>query len=332
MITTTVTTLLLAGCSGGGAEPTAEPTGTATSDSTSTASEDAGPTEPPPPEPVDPCSLLTTEDLSAAGVDADVEGAVRGLAPDPNTMTCLAPHPKEGWAAYYGFSTRPGVAVKEAIAEVGTEKPVELGVGDDSAMVLYAAYGDKVWHAWASEGKYAVMVELWRKPRPADVEKLLSTLLAQATPEMFDFPVDLPDGCPPARTKAITDLIGPVATAIGSEREDDLRCDYANRRGLSLNLTASPMESAGKVRTTVGKIEQYFDERVAVGKGVTLFLAPGEGYAYTSTFVEKPAATLGTGLQSMTVIGDYYRPLSYDREKYRALALWWSKQRPELLG
>ena len=59
---------------------------------------------------------------------------------------------------------------------------------------------------------------------------------------------------------------------------------------------------------------------------------PDKGYAFTRAYVEKPAGTLGTDLQSITLIGKAYRPLAYDQARYRAAATVWSKQRPEQLG
>ena len=103
------------------------------------------------------------------------------------------------------------------------------------------------------------MVELFEKPKPAEVEALLATLLEGADPDMFAFPIDLPE-----------------------------------------RLTPAP--------------------------GVTLLASPGDGYAYTSTYVEKPPSYLGTGLQMQTVIGAAYRPLDYDKDAFRAMAVWWSKQ------
>jgi hypothetical protein len=178
--------LALTGCSSSD-EPQAGPKPSPTAES---------PSEPPPPEPVDPCDLLTAEDLDAAGLQADQAKSVRGLAPDPRTTACMVPHRKEGWAVFYGFSMARNVSVTDAIEQVGTEKPVRLDVGDRSRLVLYNAYGDKIWHAWASRGKYSVMVELFAKPRPARVERLLSRMLEQVDPAMFEFPVDLPAGCP----------------------------------------------------------------------------------------------------------------------------------------
>ena len=318
------TALALTGCSDEG-EPEATPTGQASEEP----SAESSPTEPPPPEPVDPCTLLTAEDLEAAGVPGELDEAVRSLVPDPRTTSCLVPHPQDGWGVYYGFSTTPGVKVKDAIDQVGTEKPVRLSVGDEAQLVLYDAYDDKTWHAWASEGRYAVMLQLFEKPKPADVEVLLARLLEQVDEDMFGFPVDLPDRCPPPQQRAITDLLGgKVVTATGSDRPDDLRCDYANARGLTVNLNGSPMSSPDKVRKSVGSLAKYYDDRVDVARGVTLLLSPGEGYAFSRAYVERPPSSLGTSLQSMTVIGDFYRPLEYDVEKYRALAVWWSKQRP----
>jgi hypothetical protein len=311
------------GCSGGeaGAGPTSEPS------TSSSPTADPTPTGPPPPEPVDPCSLLDADDLAAAGVKADTEASVRSLVPDPRTTTCLVPHPKEGWGIYYGFHTRPGVNVAEAVEQVGTEKPVRLDAGDDARMALYAAYGDRVWHAWASQGRHAVMLQLFEKPRPADVEALLTAMLDQVDPDMFRFPIDLPPGCPKPKEKAITALVGDVVTATGSELEDDVRCDYANRRGLTLNVAGSPMKSAAEVRSSISQVEEYFTETLTPTRGTTVLVSPGEGYAYTSAYVEKPPTYLSTGLQVQTDIGGYFRPLSYDRDAFRALAVWWSRHR-----
>ncbi|MGZ5404260.1 MAG: DUF3558 family protein, partial [Nocardioides sp.] len=245
-----VTVLVLSGCAGGG-EPQAEPETPAGESSGETSPTT---TEPPPPAPVDPCTLLTAEDLEAAGVKASPEESVRSLVPDPNTTTCLVPHPKEGWGIYYGFSTKPRVEVSQAIEKVGTEQPNQLIVGEEASMVLYDAYGDKVWHAWAREGRFTVMLELFEKPKPQDVEGLLATTLERADPDMFDFPIDLPKPCPSPEQKAITNLIGTVSDATGSELPDDVRCDYANAKGLTLNLTSIPLASAQKARSSINEV------------------------------------------------------------------------------
>ncbi|MEJ7794344.1 MAG: hypothetical protein WKF50_02245 [Nocardioides sp.] len=319
-----LTVLALCGCSGG-AEPRSGPESPTTSETSAETS--PTPTEPPPPTPVDPCTLLTAEDLEAAGVTAVVDESVRSLVPDPRTSTCLAPHPKEGWGIYYGFSTRPRVEVSQAIDQVGTEQPRQLVVGDEALLVLYDAYDDRVWHAWAREGRYTVMLQLFEKPKPADVEALLATLLDGADPDMFEFPIDLPRTCPSPKQKAITNLIGTVATATGSQLPNDLRCDYASARGLTLNLSGSPVESAQKARSSIGNVEEYFDEKLTPAPGVTLLLSPGDGYAFTSAYALKPPSYYSTGLQSQTVIGNVSRPLTYDEEAFRAMAVWWSKQR-----
>ncbi len=324
-----VTVLVASGCSAD-AEPEAGPDDPASSGPSSSSTPTSS--EPPEPEPVDPCSLLTADDLAAAGIRGETERSTRGFAPDPYSTVCQVPDPKKGWAIYYGYSTRPGVKVADAVEQVGTEKPVRLSAGDDARLTLYAAYGDRIWHAWASEGPTTVMVQTWSKPKPKAVEGLLTTMLEQASPEMFDFPVDLPPGCPKPTTKAITALLGKVATATGSALEDDLRCTYATSKGLALDLGGSPLPSARKAQQSLASVAEFYEEREEVARGVTLLVSPGEGYAFTGTYVSRPPGYLSTGLQSMTVVGRYYRALRYDAEKYRALSRWWSTQRPDVLG
>ncbi len=176
------------------------------------------------------------------------------------------------------------------------------------------------------------MVEFFTEPRRADADQLLTAMLERVEPDMFKFPVDLPKDCPSARTPTITRLLGKVTQATGSGLDDDVRCSCANARGLVLGLNATPLKDAAAVRRSVGEVGEYFPERVDLGGGTTLFLSPGEGYAFTRAYAEKPAGTLGTDLQSMTLIGSPYRPLSYDQAAYRAAATWWSKQRPKQLG
>lgn len=318
--------LLVAGCSAGfDTDPEAGPESPTSSGPTAEATE--APAPPEPPEPVDPCSLLTPDDLAAADISAVSADAVRGLVPDPRTTACLVPHTKEGWGIYYGFSTRPQVQVVDAIAQVGTEKPTRLAVGDDARMVLYAAYGDKIWHAWAAQGRYTVMVQLFEKPKSQQVEALLTAMLEQVDPDMFDFPIDLPSACPKPKEKAITNLLGTVVNAVGSDLGGNPRCEYANQRGITLNLSASPLKGPDDVRRSIANVREYYDEELNPRPGTTVLLSPGEGYAYTSGYVEKPSTYYGTGLQSLTVIGNAFRPLSYDADAFRALAVWWSAQR-----
>ena len=317
-----VTVLVLSGCAGGG-EPQAEPQ-TPTTESSGETSPTT--TEPTPPAPVDPCSLLSAEDLEAAGVKATPDDSVRSLVPDPNTTTCLVPHPKEGWGIYYGFSTKPRVEVSQAIDKVGTEQPQQLIVGEEASMVLYDAYDEKVWHAWAREGRFTVMLELFEKPKRKDVEKLLGTMLEAADPDMFEFPIDLPKPCPSPRQKAITNLIGTVATATGSELPDDLRCDYANARGVTLNLTSIPLASAQEARSSINDVGKLFDEKVTPAPGVTLFVSAGDGYAYTYAYTLKPPTYLSSTLDAQYVIGTFFSPLDYDKAAFRATAAWWARQ------
>ena len=42
--------------------------------------------------------------------------------------------------------------------------------------------------------------------------------------------------------------------------------------------------------------------------------------------MERPPSYLGTSLQMQNVIGTAYRPLDYDKDAFRAMAVWWSKQ------
>lgn len=317
------TVLMLSGCGGGG-EPEAEPESPGTSEASADTS--PTPTEPPPPEPVDPCSLLTVEDLEAAGLEVTPAKSVRSLTPDPNTTTCLVPHAKEGWAIYYGFSTKPRVEVSQAIDKVGTEEPKQLIVGEEASMVLYDAYDEKVWHAWAREGRFTVMLELFEQPKRKAVEELLTTMLEGADPDMFEFPIDLPEPCPAPRQKAITNLIGTVTTATGSELPDDLRCDYANAKGVTLNLTSIPLASAQKARSSISDVEKLFDEKLTPAPGVALFISPGEAYAYTYAYTLKPPTYLSTNLNAQHVIGRSYLALDYDQAAFRAMAAWWATQ------
>lgn len=307
---------LLVSCSAGG--------GTAPAARSDAASSTAGTTASPQPEPVDPCALLDAEDL--AGLGAVPDESVRGLAPDPRTSACLVPHRGEGWAIYYGYSLRPGVSVTEAVSQLGTEKPVRLEVGDRARLARYHAYGDTIWHAWASQGRYSVMLELFAKPDKAQVERLLGRLLAQADPAMFAFPVDLPASCPPADSRRIVALLGRVTTATGSDAAQGPRCAYANRRGLSLDLNAYSQPTSDKVARSARRSAKYFPERSTPARGVTLMISPGSGYAFSSAYVRRPPSIRGTGLQQITVIGDYFRPLRYDEDAYRALARWWALQ------
>ena len=322
-----VALLVTSGCAGGG-DPEASPS---TSGSPSSSPSSSSPT-PEPPAPVDPCSLLTGDELSAVGLEPDVDKSVRALVSDPRITACQVPTTKEGWAAFYGFSTKPFLDVVDAVEQVGTEKPKSLTAGDGGQLVMYKAYGDKFWYAFAASGRYTVMVEFFTEPSKADADQLLTAMLERVEPDMFTFPVDLPKDCPPAKTPAITRLLGPVTHATGSGLDDDVRCSYANARGLMLGLTATPMKDAAAVRKSVGEVGDYFPEREDLGGGTTLFLSPGEGYAFTRAYVEKPAGSLGTDLQTMTLIGKSYRPLSYDQAAYRAAATWWSKQQPKQLG
>ncbi|MGB0098655.1 MAG: hypothetical protein WBP61_00105 [Nocardioides sp.] len=311
------TTLLLAGCS-------SETTPASSSESGGSSATE----EPPPPEPIDPCGLLTATDLEAARVSADLERSVRDFATDSRTSACLVPRPEDspkgGWAAYFGFSLEPDVSPVEAVEQVSTEKPVRLDVGDEARLVRYNAYGDKFWQGWASDGSYSVMVQLFDKPRPAQVERLLGRMLEQGDPVMFDFPIDLPDECPPPRSRPIQKLLGKVATATGSSSSDDLRCSYANRRGLTASLSTTPYKSAAKVSQTIDDVATYFDERSTPARGVTLFVSPGDAYAFSHAYVRRPPSVRSVDLQQTTVIGNYYEPLQYDEQKYRALAVWWA--------
>ncbi|GAW50357.1 hypothetical protein PD653_0476 [Nocardioides sp. PD653] len=313
-----VLTTVLGGCSSGG-DADADADQTASTSPTASSS----PTEPPP-EPVDPCSLLSAEDLEAAGLTPDPDTEQRGLLPDPRTTACLVPDRKDGWSVFYGYSLVPGVSVADAVQQVGTEKPARLDVGDQARLVLYNAYGDKTWHAWARQGRYTVMVELFAKPRPARVEGLLGRMLEQVDPAMFDFPVDLPESCPPARSRPIRALLGEVRAATGSDVDGEVRCSYANRPGLVLNLDISPIASSKKVAGMVGSVGQYFDERTTPARGVTLFLSPEQPYGFTRAYVAQPPSSRGTDLQRQQIIGRYYRPTTFDEQKYRALAAWWA--------
>jgi hypothetical protein len=317
-------TLLLAGCT----EAEGEPEAAATSSGSPTVSESPTetPTEPPPPEPVDPCSLLTAEDLEAAGLSADPDEAIHGLAPDPRTTACLVPQRKDGWAIFYGYSLKPGVSVDDAVETVGTEKPVRLDVGDQARLVLYHSYGDKTWHAWASEGEYSVMVQLFEKPRSAQVERLLGRMLEQVDPAMFEFPIDLPAGCPNARSRPLQNLLGTVTTATGSNIDGEVRCDYADRRGRMVNLNLDAYQSPEKVASTVRQVEQYFDEPPTTpARGVTLYISTSEGYAFSAGYVTRPPTGRGSNLQQIPLIGAPFTTLlKYDEQKYRALAAWWA--------
>lgn len=323
LLAMTLTTAVLAGCSSED-EPEAAP-GEPT---TSAESEPAETEEPEPePEPIDPCTLLTAEDIEAAGVRADYEKSNRSLLPDSRTQTCVVPHPQEGWAIYYGFSTKPNVSADEAVTQLATEDTVVIDAGDRARMGLYDAYDDKTWHAWASRGRYSVMVELFEKPRPARVAQLLDRMLEQVDPTMFEFPIDLPEGCPSARSKPITRLVGEVTHATGLERDGDVSCTYANRRGLTAGLTSTALQSAAKARASIGRVAEYYDERSTPAPGVTLLVSPGDGYAYAGAYTLRPPSQRGTDLQQITLLGSSYRPLEYDRQAYRDLSAWWATQR-----
>lgn len=328
-----VALLVTSGCSGGG-DPDASPSSTTSASPTEEPS--GSPTEEAPEEPaaVDPCSLLTPDELTAAGLRVDVEKSARGLVADPRVTACQVPSPGKdgGWEVFYGFSTKPFLDVFDAVEQVGTEKPQNLTAGDGGQLVMYKAYGDRYWYAFAASGKFTVMAEFFAPPTKRQADQLLSAMLERVEPDMFKFPVDLPSDCPPAKTRAITAVVGTVTNATGSQASDDVRCNYANARGLTFSITATPMKDTAAVRTSVGEVGEYFEERVDLGRGTTLFLSPGEGYAFTRAYVEKPAGTLGTDLQSMAMVGKPYRPLSYDQAAYRAAATWWSKQRPQQLG
>lgn len=320
LLAATLTVAALAGCSSDD-EPAAAPEEPATSEPAET------PEPEPEPEPVDPCTLLTAEDVRAAGVRAEYEKSTRSLLPDSRVQTCLLPHPKEGWAIYYGFSTKPNVSPDEAVRQLATEKTKVIDAGDRARMGLYDAYDDQTWHAWASQGRYSVMVELFEKPRPAQVEQLLDRLLEQVEPAMLQFPIDLPEGCPSARSKPITKLLGDVTHATGLERDGDVSCNYANRRGLTAGLTTTAYKNAEKVARSVEQVAEYYEERSTPARGVTLLVSPGDGYAFAGAYVSRPPSHRGTDLQQITPIGEYYRPLEYDRQAYRDLSAWWATQR-----
>ena len=160
------TLLVTSGCSYGG-DPEASPASTESSGS-SEPSSSASPTEAvkEEPAPVDPCSLLTADELTAAGLEPDVEKSARGLVSDPRVTACQVPSPKNdgGWEVFYGYSTKPFLDVFDAVEQVGTEKPQNLTAGDGGQLVMYKAYGDKYWYAFAASGKYTVMAEFFSQP------------------------------------------------------------------------------------------------------------------------------------------------------------------------
>ena len=314
--------LLLTGCSSSDDEPEAKPEASESPTGAPT------PTEPPPPEPVDPCSLLTEEDFEAVGLTVDMDKRERGLIPDPHTTSCLVDGPGDDWGAFYGYSLVPNVSAREAVDVLGTDKPVRLDVGDQAAMARYHAYGDTAWHAWANDGRFAVLIELFAKPRPAAVEQLLGRMLEQVDPAMFDFPVDLPEDCAPPRSRQVRALLGEAFVATGSDFDGELRCSYATRRGLLLDLYDSPFANADRAQRTARQVEKYFEpeEMSTPARGVTLYVSADEYYAYSAAYVSRPPAGRGASLEQRTPIGDLTRSMDYDQQQFRTFAAWWATQ------
>lgn len=232
-------------------------------------------------DPLDPCSLITPEEVAKhSDVEADAP-RWRGLSiKDARIVECRLAGPGFDTFNFGYVGYRPG-RLKELLPTGGPQEKLD-GVGDQAYVARERPSGSY----WVAASKGSMQFLLVRASYPGEPDQRANAVaMARAAVDRLPESVVLgakvlPPECEPADSQVITDIATEVVLARGSTEEDSLVCDYLGNGDTRVLINAKKLTESNVTDLVESARERGTGQELKAFPGAVVFYDQ-EGPSYS---------------------------------------------------